>query len=399
MPIITAAVISGAAALGSAAISSNAAGDAQDAYEEMVKKALKEIARAEGIEFNLDRIQDGDLPELRLEQADLFGMLQDVIRNSEPGKLSENIQQAILSGAEEGAILGAIGTSFRADVANRMTLLEDVAKLSAAETISDEELRRASLERFLPGSTGARESLMEGLASFLGFELPTGVREELQRQSIETAYRTGSVGGGPQAQINAARLLDYQTAGFFNAANALSGAQAGALPFMPTSGLNQSLLPVGGTTLSLEEQNRVQRNQMMVQNEFETPRERYYYNLNAANQEAVTRFDQAMWASQARINAYLGIANSNAATASAANQQTGQALMQAGSAFAGAIPSQTQRDYSAFMQAQTDALRTQTAQTAVRNEQAMMVANPSYIPKGIPVPQQGGASGGSWWPF
>lgn len=264
------------------------------------------------------------------ELLDIYGDLQTAAQRERYGHVLDSLG-------------GVIGKSFANDIGVNRALLDDVFNFSQEANRKNRDLIDESLAESGLGS--ARASAVEGLTSFLNFELPEAARREIQRTTLETGFATGNVGSANQQRL-AGQLTSQQLMGnFFQSLAPLSQmTQENMALYQPS--LRTDMLPQAGTSLQMELSNVSQRNQaslMNYQNRLNQNIQRYQNDLSAtmANFQRQDDFDMLRANVQAdRANASTATANANEA---AASQTLTQGFSQAGNIYMQGLALQQQQ--------------------------------------------------------
>lgn len=330
MSFVAVAVGVGSAAAGviGSRKSSKAADKANKRAELMQARAQNTLSQRQGVTLDLP---DLDLSDLRLEPEQT-----QVLGNITNAKTREEFTQA----------LAEIGRSFfptalqasAVDAANIRERLPDVFDISSQLSNQDAQIQSQALDVFAPGSSERRAATLRGLNSFLNFEVPTALENQLNRRTAEQAYRTGQTIGPTASRASERMTFDELRNNFFRAAQTGQAEQALNQPMVRNAGIQDALLPA--SSLQLELQNLEQRRQASLINlqnmisqrvaNFQTTISERESNLARQDQLAINQANLLLGQSNAQTQR----ANAESANAATQLQQgfsaLGSALGQAG---------------------------------------------------------------------
>lgn len=230
------------------------------------KAARREQKRVDAV------LSEREAKELNIPDIDLLKQVGDF-----KPELFEFFRQLEGGGGDFRTRLGSL---FSADSEATLEALPAAERASLAKGEAGNRVAQASLNAAGLGQ-GLRD-YREGLAAFLRFDTPDGLQQAVARQATDYAYQSGVTG---LANVGVAHQLSYDQhrQNFFAAGQALES-QVGLQQRIAPFGLDQSLLPQGGTSFALDQQNLQTRNQAAAQN--------YQLRLTQATQNYQNRVNQ-----------------------------------------------------------------------------------------------------------
>lgn len=318
MSWVAVAVGVGSAVVGGAnsAMASSSAKKANKKAEELQEQAGSIVQARQATTLNLP---DLDLSDLRLEPEQI-----DTLGGVANAKTREEFTRALSQIGE--SFFPATLQSSAVDAANVRNRLPDVFDISSQIGNESARLRSEALDVFAPGSSERRAQTLDGLNSFLNFELPPALEQQLDRRAAAQSYRTGQT-IGPVAQRASERMTyDELRNNFFRATQAGQAEQALNQANVGGAGVQQGLLPAPSLELELQNLERRRQASMLNLQNLVSQRVTNFQTEVSERESNLARQDQL---SINRANLLLGQANAQMQTANAESRNAAQAQSQA----------------------------------------------------------------------